>query len=437
MNAQPAARPAAYLRRSYVDQHSPGDISLEAQRAAVARLAHADGHNGNVVEYSDWGVSADHAKSGKRTAYTRLLTDMEAGNVSAVYAFDVDRLYRDPRDLIRLQDAAQRHRVRIVTTAGELAIGDGDDPSAEAFAFIGSVFGRMELSKIKKRNRAARDARLARGDTLGRPAYGYKMERQTDGTIRHVRDPQQPVQPVLEAFDEAGSFNGAAKLLNDREIPAPRGGKWAGNVVNRVVRRERPGLVPRRRSEARVAPIGSHLFSRLLRCTCGRTLTPRVTRKVVTKYGTYGPYVGYQCYAGRHDPAHPRPYMVAESHILEWAKAEAARFDPRRDGEVAARPANHERRADLEARRERLGWAVADGLLGREQAAAKAADIEAELESLDTAEQAVELPGAIDWDRWDPPAVNRVLRTLWDHVELGVDMRPVRVEWRIPAEYLA
>ena len=119
--------PAAYLRRSYVDLNSPGDISLEAQRAAVERLAHRDGHNGNVREYSDWGVSADVAKSAKRTAYTQLLADMEAGAVSAVYAFDVDRLYRDPRDLMRLQDAAQAHQVRIVTTGGELAIGDGDD----------------------------------------------------------------------------------------------------------------------------------------------------------------------------------------------------------------------------------------------------------------------------------------------------------------------
>src|SRR5579859_4114102 len=98
--------PAAYLRRSYVDPDSPGDISLEAQRLAVRKLAARDGHNGNLVEYSDWGISADVAKAAKRTAYTRLLADMEAGTLTAVYAFDVDRLYRDPRDLIRLQDAA-------------------------------------------------------------------------------------------------------------------------------------------------------------------------------------------------------------------------------------------------------------------------------------------------------------------------------------------
>lgn len=427
MTAPTASRPVAYLRRSYVDQHSPGDISLDAQRASVAALAARDGHNGDVVEYSDWGISADVAKAAKRTAYTRLLADMEAGAVSAVYAFDVDRLYRDPRDLIRLQDAAQRHRVRIVTTSGELAIGDGDDPSAEAFAFMGSVFGRMELSKIKKRNRAARDARLARGDTLGRPPYGYKLHRDEKGRVTHVRDPQQPLERVLDAFAEAGSFNGAARLLNERKVPSPRGRRWAGVVVNRIVRRERPGLVPRRRSEPRVAPRGTHRFSRLLRCSCGRILTPRVNY-TVTRYGRYGPYIGYQCYAGRHDPAHPRPYMVNEAAIIEWAKPEAARL--RTPDAVRLAEHNAERRRELEEQRKRLGWAVADGLLERDEARERAAAITAELAQLADQEAAVEIP-AVDWD-WPATELNGVLRALWEYIELDEAMRPVRAEWTVP-----
>lgn len=429
MNDPTSAHPAAYLRRSYVDPNSPGDISRDAQREAVARLATADGHTSDLVTYDDWGVSADVAKAAKRTAYTRLLADMEAGTVSSVYAFDVDRLYRDPRDLIRLQDAAQRHRVRIVTTGGPVAIGDGDDPAAEGFAFMGAVFGRMELQKIKKRNRAARDARLARGDTLGRPAYGYQMTRDDAGRVVHTLDPKQPLEPVLAAFLEAGSFNGAARLLNERGVPAPRGGRWAGNVVNRVVRRERPGLVPKGRSEARVAGRGSQRFSRLLRCSCGTMLTPRINH-TVTPYGRYGPYVGYQCYNGRHDRAHPRPYMVAEPIILEWAMAEAARLSiPANSLQLAEH--NDERRRALAEQRERLGWAVADGLLDRDAARERAAEVDRELAELDAREAMVEIPAAINWT-WEPMAINAVLRAMWEHVQLGADMRPVRAEWRVP-----
>src|SRR5664279_4020110 len=180
--------PAAYIRRSFVDPESPGDIAEAAQLAEVRRLAVADGHNGNLVVYSDWGVSADIAKSAKRTEYSRLLDDMGAGRISAVYAFDADRLYRDPRDLIRLQDAAKRHGVTITTKGGRLPIGDGDDPAAEGFAFITAVFGRMELQKAKKRNRAAMQARRERGDALGQPGYGWRSARDESGRIIHVPD---------------------------------------------------------------------------------------------------------------------------------------------------------------------------------------------------------------------------------------------------------
>ena len=423
------SHPAAYLRRSYVDPQSPGDISREAQRATVRALAATDGHNGNLVEYDDWGVSADVAKAAKRTAYTRLLADMEAGAVSAVYAFDVDRLYRDPRDLIRLQDAAQRHQVRIVTTSGPLAIGEGDDPAAEGFAFIGAVFGRMELQKAKKRSRAARDARRARGDQFGHAPYGYTRARGAGGRVMFVLDPSQPIQPVVDAFEEAGSFAGAAGLLNERDFPSPRGKRWAGNVVNRVIRRERPGLAPRGRSEARVAPRGTHLFSRLLRCQCGHVLTPRETSHT-TKYGSYGPYVSYQCYHGRYDLAHPRPYMVSEASILPWMQAEAARVAVPYD-EVELAEASARERADLEGQRERLGYAVVDGLLSRTAAVERAAAIDAQLASLAEREAAVSLDTTIDWSA-PPAAVNGVLRALWQHVQLDATMRPVEAVWRVP-----
>jgi DNA invertase Pin-like site-specific DNA recombinase len=416
-----------YLRRSHVDPDSPGDISREAQRAAVRKLAAADGHNGVLVEYDDWGVSADIAKSAKRTAYAGLLADMEAGLVSAVYAFDVDRLYRDPRDLIRLQDAAQAHRVRIVTTAGPLAIGDGVDPAAEGFAFIGAVFGRMELQKAKKRARATRDARRERGDEFGHPPYGYQRAREQGGRIVFVPDPQQPLEPVLEAFAKAGSFAGAARVLNERGLASPHGRRWAGNVINRIIRRERPGLVPRGRSEARVAPRGTHIFSRLLRCHCGRLMTPRVTRHT-TRYGSYGPYVGYQCYDGRHDPRHPRPYMVNERSVVEWAKGEAARLRTPERVQLVQR--NDRRRASLEAQRERLGWAVTDGLLSREQARERAATIDGELAALHDQEALVDVP-SLDWS-WPASELNAVLRALWERIDLDKDLRPLSAVWRVP-----
>jgi len=411
-------QPAAYLRRSYVDLNSPGDISLEAQRAAVERLAHRDGHNGNVREYSDWGISADVAKSAKRTAYTQLLADMEAGAVSAVYAFDVDRLYRDPRDLMRLQDAAQAHQVRIVTTAGELAIGDGDDPGAEAFAFIGSVFGRMELQKAKKRARAALEARRARGDVFGHPALGFRHVKADNGAIVAVKDESANLEPIRRAYLDAGTVLGATKLLNERGIPTPRGKRWALSMVQRTIARHWPELLPPKGASGKRIRAAS-VLSQLVKCHCGHVMTPNNARGQL--YCSRAVTIGRD----RHGA-----YNTTQAPILEWAKAEAAHLAV--PGDVVTLAAETEqRRQALAEQRDRIGLAVVDGLLSRDAAKAKGEAIDAELAELEVREQAFDIPREIPWDA-PAAALNAVLRALWSHIQLDDQMQPTEAVWRVP-----
>ncbi len=408
------SHPAAYLRRSFVDAESPGDISLEAQRAAVRKLAAADGHNGNTVEYNDWGVSADVAKSGKRTAYSKLLADMEAGLVSAVYAFDVDRLYRDPRDLIRLQDAAQRHKVRIATTAGPLAIGEGDDPAAEGFAFITAVFGRMELQKTKKRAVAALAARRTRGDTMGHPPFGWRTARDEDGRITHVRDESIDIDPIRAAYREVGTVLGAVKLLNTRGIVSAEGGRWYTSALTRTIRHNWPEMLPDPTGRTRqVAP--SMALSRLLRCHCGATMTPNFHR------------AQYYCSRGHVTAGHGQ-YTVQEMYVLPFVQARVDALEPPGD-RVKMAEDTAARREALNARMERNRFLFLDDPdYGQGAYEAEKARVTDALGALDNAETVVDLP-RIDWT-WPATDVNRLLRRLIDHVVLGPDLRPIDVVWR-------
>jgi hypothetical protein len=173
-----------------------------------------------------------------------------------------------------------------------------------------------------------------------------------------------------------------------------------------------------------VAPRGSHRFSRLLKCQCGRILTPRVGYAVKPDGRRYGPYVSYQCYDGRHDPDHPRPYMVAEAAIIEWAKAEAARLRLPERVELSAPDA---RRDDLEEDRRRAGIAYNARAMGDDEFTATIARIEDELADLDGADRILEVP-AIDWSK-EPKSINEVLRAMWRYVELDAAMKPIRAEW--------
>jgi len=410
------AHPAAYLRRSYVDPDSPGDISREAQRATIQRLAVADGHNGDVVEYDDWGISADIAKTAKRTAYSRLLADMEAGKVSAVYAFDVDRLYRDPRDLIRLQDAAQAHGVRIVTTAGPLAVGEGDDPSAEAFAFIGAVFGRLELQKSKKRARAAREARRERGDRFGHPPFGYKHVRGEKDCIIRVPDDTKPVAAIIEAYKAAGSVLGACRLLEVQKIPAPKGGaRWATSLVTRILEREAPGLLPRRTKTGLRTPSSATLTGLVTCPFCQKMMTPNTHRGQL--YCSNGP---------RDRDTHPR-YTVREVDVLPFVRqsVDGLRLPGDR---VRLATDTAATRVAIDENFRRVSKAYAAGGYTDDEFEQAQQKRDADLAALADTQAAVAVP-RIDWD-WPTGDVNRLLRLLIDHVVLDATLRPIDVVWR-------
>lgn len=419
-------RPVAYIRRSVSRRNDPGDVSRQFQTDKVRELAGADAAELVVID-QDWGRSAAGDKTDKRLAFLELLASIERGEVSTLYAYSSDRLARSVRWAAQLLDLCETAGTTIVTGEGRFA--PSDDMARQIFHFQ-AVQNEGTLRQMTAKARSGVAARSARGDALGRPPYGYTFGRDDTGRVILAPDPQQPLPPVLDAFTEAGSFNAAARLLNERGMPAPRGDKWAGNVVNKIIRRERPGLVPRLRSEARVAPMGSHRFSRLLRCPCGRILTPRTNRKIVTRYGTYGPYTGYQCYAGRHDPSHVRPYMVSEPIVLEWAKAEAARFR-RPDDSLSTDVDNDGQREQLEAKRTRYAELYGEGEIERAKWHAIRDEVDRSIASLEAATAAEHIPAVIPWDKPND-VTNAALRALWEYVQLGPDMRPVEAVWRVP-----
>jgi len=416
--------PAAYLRRSFVDADSPGDISREAQRAAVRKLAAADGHNGNLVTYSDWNVSADVAKSAARTEYARLLEDMEAGRIVAVYAFDTDRIYRDVRDLIRLQDAARRHNVTITTKAGRLPIGDSDDPAGEGFAFITAVFGRMELQKSKKRSAAAMEARRARGDKLGRAAFGYVLARDDKGRVVEIPGPDHAlVAVVVDAYRTTHSVTKASKLLQRQGIPAPLGGaRWGLHTVTSIIEKNAPGLFPRpSRIAGRRTPTTAW-YAQLCVCHCGATMSPNQAR-----HQAYCPW-GHRTGADVHGRT-----TISENAIRAYVVAELEHFQLETDTyETEAH--NVARRAAINARldRHREAWLSQDPLekIDRKRWEAEKARARADLDALDSTEIIrIELPDPDLLWTYAQPDIAKILRSIFLRIDLSADMVP-SATWR-------
>lgn len=409
--------PVAYVRRSSASANNPGEISHADQMAAVRELAHRHGFNGDLVVYDDWGKSADVAKESKRTEFNRMLQAVERGEVSHIFAAKVDRLYRSGKTFYRLIEAAKRNGVHVETKQEGVMGGDGS-PMAQAFSAITAIFAELELNTIKARVAGGFEMRRERGDTFGQPPYGYRHGRGEDGRIIFERDPDVPLETVLDAYREAGSVLGACRILEDRGVPAPKGGqRWATSALSRVIDREAPEMRPRRSAGGRRRAASAPLAHLVVCPFCGVRMTPSPTRGQL------------YCRNGARDrDVHPR-YSVQQRPIIDFLKAESAL--------LALPPVEvvmegmEERREAITDRLERFTELYGEGAIDKAKLAAERKRATADMDRLEGEAAIVNVPPKIDWD-WPPAELNAVLRVLWREVTLDERMQPVEAVWTRP-----
>jgi len=423
--------PAAYIRESSEDWDRDLDAQKAGQREDVRAVATRDGADADRLHwYDDWGRSgSEHAK---RPAQDRLLSDIRKGLVSVVYARSLDRLMRSTQRLRDLWQAAGATGTRIVTMREGDVSADKIESNPSAWMFVQSIMTAAEYESRVGRVRAQAGMATKRreGQQIGRLGYGDA--------------PGDRLDVLLAAWDRTRSFNGTAGELNDAKVPTRvKGATWDGLTVARIVRRHR--IVPKvvRQGVAATAP---RIFSGLLRCSCGDTMTSMPRRAGVGRQKTET--IAYYCRRAHTTPGHPRPYVIAEAKVRAWTEHELADVKTvlgERKARKRGKDADQQRRGALLATREGIGDAYAAGAYGavgsppaKATLARKLTKLDADLEGLEAAETVHLLADGnmtqvpyVDWTE-DPGEVNERLRTLWTAVELGhVDSRlvPVKPQW--------
>jgi DNA invertase Pin-like site-specific DNA recombinase len=425
---------AAYIRRSSADDENPGFDSRGRQVAAVQRMCGAD-----VAIYEDWGVSGSAAKTDKRPEYARLKADIVAGRVSSVCAESLSRLGRSTRELLGFVDLCREHGVQVQTDKERV------DTSGAMGRFLFTVMaaiGELELDMGKERSAGSRMARLARHEAAGAllpggvlpgsvAAYGF-VNVTKDGVTLREHDPKHPIEPIVDAFREAGTVRGACELLQARGISAPEGGAvWGSSTLSRILRSHAmPGCdhgldLPDRNASGRVRRDRAGrpaLFAGLLLCHCGRTMTPNLARGQ------------YYCAGGRDSgSAQHGKYSTTEAALKAALWPEVAR-QYRAGPKPIFKERNERAILDLEARRERVAAAMLDGLIPAAKAKAETEAIDARLDKL--TRQAGAWTGmfagdaVLDLNDPDVAAQNALLRRLWLRVDMDATMAP-HVQWVI------
>lgn len=380
------------------------DISFPSQQSAVASLA---ARFGDTIgkQFEDSGKSGGSTKG--RDGYRDMLAAVEAGNVTSIYAYAFTRLTRSQRDAIVLFDLCKQHKVAIRTA-------DGVDTSQMAggmLADLMALVAQWERQWAIERNQRAAETRRERGMTMGRQVYGTQ--------------PGEDPEVVRWAMEQAGSFAGAARLLNEQGTPTRLGltNGWTHATVAGIIRRQYPDLAPATQKRQGAAPIGGALFSGLLTCACGTTLTPARREGIVR---------GYYCRKSYAIDNHGKTF-VTDGALRPWAEQQAAKYQP--EG-IVLRGSNDTERRDLNARMERLADAYAAGGLTKDSYRSRLAVITTRLAELDKADSTIEAlvpnPVGIDFTKPDSE-VNDQLRRVWTDITLDHDMNPVAVTWKVPA----
>lgn len=213
---------AAYVRISK-DAVDLG-LGVARQRELCARVAEQHGWTITQV-YEDNDLSAYSGKP--RPAFSRLVTDIKAGQVEAIVAVDQDRLTRHPRELEDIIDLA----VPVALSSGELDLTSSDDRLRARM--LGAVARQESEKKSERIRRQKADAR-ARGWWLGRPPFGYRTVPSGDGGRKLE---VVPAEAAVVRGIAARLLDGATLLSTARWASEQTGRPWASFTARRAVTR--------------------------------------------------------------------------------------------------------------------------------------------------------------------------------------------------------
>lgn len=216
---------------SYLRVSSEGQISGDGfprQREKIQSYAAANSIT-LLEEFRDEGVTGKMELEG-REGLSACLEYVRSKEVKVVLIEDSTRLARDMIVAEVVIREFQKIGVRVISASGGVDLTEGDDanPTAKLIRQILAAVSEFERCCITLKLRGARERkRKATGRCEGSKPYGT-LEGEADW-LQQMRG--------LRVVDGL-SCDKIAALLNDKGVPARRGGKWLGCTVNRILKRE-------------------------------------------------------------------------------------------------------------------------------------------------------------------------------------------------------
>lgn len=155
-------------------------ISLDRQDGAGIKRQLEDGHA--LVKKNGWEPAREFvdnntsAYSGKpRPHYEEMLEAVRAGRMNRIVVYNLDRLYRQPKELEEIIDLGDHGRVSVVTcNGGDLGLGNTEGDGVFMARLLVNVANKASRDTSRRVKRAKQQAREQGRPSGGVRAFGWK-----------------------------------------------------------------------------------------------------------------------------------------------------------------------------------------------------------------------------------------------------------------------
>ena len=214
-------------------------VSVEKDSMLHSLAAQVSYYNGLIRKHSEWeyaGVYADEGLTGtkeSRPEFQRLLKDCRAGKIDLILVKSISRLARNTVTMLSTVRELKELGIDVYFEKENIHSMSGD---GELMLSILASFAQEESLSVSENQKWRIQKNFKEGIPVGTFIYGYKMK---DGTFTVIPEQAEVIRDIFSMFLDGLGRVAIAERLNERGIPAPKGGAWGPGMLYDLLRNEK------------------------------------------------------------------------------------------------------------------------------------------------------------------------------------------------------
>jgi len=214
-----------YIRVSTEEQSING-VSLKDQEDKLLSYCKLNGLEPLHI-IKEKGVSASKPLA-TRTGGQELLQLVNKGAVKNVIALKLDRLFRNAADALNVTQKWDKDGValHLVDMGGQTI--NTATAMGRFFLSMMASFAELERNLISERTKAAMDYKRIHRETYGPPPFGFQK---VENNLVEDEIEMEIIRRIKKWREQGQTLMKIADILNEKNVPTKRGGKWAAATI--------------------------------------------------------------------------------------------------------------------------------------------------------------------------------------------------------------